>query len=128
MTEVSRFAARAHRRRELFFEAPTIGKFGDGVDTRHPVDRKRRVAPFGHILDDDDDALPVHTMNRDFDRAFVDGFERNHEVAFAAVVEERPPDAIDLAPRDDLVPHQFAKDRAHIRADLHVVFVQAEEV
>ena len=123
-----RFAARAQHRRELLFEATAIGKFGDRVDARHPIDREGRVAPLGHVLDDDDDALPLHAMNGDFDRALVDGLEGNDEVALAAVVEERLPDAVDLGPRDDLVAHQLAQDRAQVCADLHVLVAQAEEV
>ena len=126
---LSTSSARLRRRRdELLFEATAIGQLGDGIDARHAIDRRRGVAPFGDVLDDDDDALPLHAMNRDFDRALVDGSRRRDDVVPRGGVRTALPHALDLGPGDDLAAHQCAKIARRPAPDLQVVFAQAEEV
>ena len=68
------------RNRQLLLEAPAVGQVGDGVEPRHPIDLVLGVAALGDVLDDDDRAFALHTMDGDFKRPAIAGLERNDEV------------------------------------------------
>ena len=73
---------------ELFLETAAIGQLGDGVEARHPVDFRLRVAALGDVLDDQNGAIVPHLVDGDFDRSAVRNFDRHDDIRTAAPLAE----------------------------------------
>ena len=73
---------------ELFLETAAIGQLGDGVEARHPVDFRLRVAALGDVLDDQNGAIVPHLVDGDFDRSAVRNLDRHDDIRTAAPLAE----------------------------------------
>ena len=97
---------------EFLFEAAAVREFGDRVEMRHPVDPDRRVAAFGHVLDNQDRAVVLHAIDRGFDCPAVPGVDRHGHVGRnLGAAEERADRGGELRLRKKLRPDMSAKQR-----------------